>query len=66
MPVVVSGEAAGYFVCTTAESGWDAVKKRVQRVADVSYQAASGQFELSASVKSSATVLQMALQCQNL
>jgi hypothetical protein len=46
MPVVVSGEAAGNFVCTTAESGWDAVKERVQRVADASYQAANGRFDL--------------------
>jgi hypothetical protein len=46
MPVVVPGEAAGYFVCATAESGWDAVKERVQRVADVSYQAANGRFDL--------------------
>lgn len=45
MPVVVSGEAAGNFVCRTAESGWEAVRERVQRVADAAYKAANGRFE---------------------
>jgi hypothetical protein len=45
MPVVVLGEAAGNFDCRTAESGWEAGRERVQRVADAAYKAANGRFD---------------------